>query len=62
MVVDGMDIKVMEQFVHDTIVDSIVGEMNDNDLMDMIKTVFDGDILKEMVKSVGVNPEKVIDI
>lgn len=57
LVVDGMDIKVREQFVYDTIMDSIV-----NDLMDMIETAFDSDILKEMVESVGVNPEEVIDI
>jgi hypothetical protein len=56
--VDGMDVKTMEQFVYDTIVQN-VDCMSQEDLINEIANYFD-DELPEMIKSVGVDPDTIL--
>lgn len=56
--VDGMDVKTMEQFVYDTIVQN-VDCMSQEDLINEVANYFD-DELPEMIKSVGADPDTIL--
>ena len=56
--VDGMDMKTMEQFVYDTIVQNVEC-MSESDLINEVANYFD-DELPEMIKSVGADPDAIL--
>jgi hypothetical protein len=56
--VDGMDMKTMEQFVYDTIVHNVEC-MSESDLINEVANYFD-DELPEMIKSIGADPDTIL--
>lgn len=56
--VDGMDLKTMEQFVYDTIVQNVEC-MSEEDLLNEVSNYFD-DELPEMIKEVGADPDTIL--
>jgi hypothetical protein len=56
--VDGMDMKTMEQFVYDTIVHNVEC-MSEGDLINEVANYFD-DELPEMIKSIGADPDTIL--
>ena len=56
--VDGMDLKTMEQFVYDTIVNNAEC-LSEEDLLNEVSNYFD-DELPEMLSSIGVDPDTIL--
>jgi hypothetical protein len=56
--VDGMDLKTMEQFVYDTIVNNAEC-LSEEELLNEVANYFD-DELPEMIKQVGADPDTIL--
>lgn len=59
-IVDNMDLKTMEQFVYDTIIEN-VSYKGENEILEEISNYFDEDDLAKMITQVGANPETVLN-
>jgi hypothetical protein len=57
--VDKMDLKTMEQFVYDTIVNNVEC-MEENDLLNEISLYFDDEDLAKMLTEVGADPDTIL--
>jgi len=57
--VDKMDMKTMEQFVYDTIVQN-VESLSESDLINEISLYFDEEDLSKMIQEVGADPDTVL--
>jgi hypothetical protein len=55
-VVEGMDIKSLEQFAYDTIVENF-DDAGDDVLLDQLCAYYEVDEVCDMLESVGANPE-----
>lgn len=57
--VDKMDMKTMEQFVYDTIVNNVEC-MSESDLLNEISLYFDDEDLSKMLTDVGADPDTIL--
>ena len=58
-IVDGMDMKTMEQFVFDVIVDSFHGK-DEKEVIAEIRCMIDDEDVAEMISTVGADPDTLI--
>ena len=58
-IVDGMDIKTMEQFVFDTIVENMSND-NESEILGQVSDYYDDEELAELIKEVGADPAVVL--
>ena len=57
--VDKMDMKTMEQFVYDTIVQN-VESLTESELLNEISLYFDDEDLSKMLTDVGADPDTIL--
>lgn len=57
--IDGMDIKTMEQFVFDTIVENMSND-NESEILGEVSNYYDDEELAELIKEVGADPAVVL--
>jgi hypothetical protein len=57
--VDSMDMKTMEQFVFDTIVNNVSG-LEQDELIAELRLYYDDEDVSEMIKSVGADPDVIL--
>ena len=58
-IVESMDLKTMEQFVYDTIVNSVEC-MSESDLLNEISLYYDEEDVSKMLTEVGADPDTIL--
>lgn len=58
-IVDGMDLKTLEQFAYDCIVERMENLL-ENEVIDEIKSYYDDEDLSQMIESVGADPDTIL--
>jgi hypothetical protein len=58
-IVDGMDMKTMEQFVFDVITDSFVGK-DEKEVIEELRCFLDDEDVAQMLSDVGADPDTLI--